>query len=97
MHLVLDSWAQQTVQFAWGRVFTTYGPGTEVVANRALDDRSSLNQQQATCRTPHQVNDFIHVQGRRAEAFVLTARRKAQGCFNISAGPVTRFWKLAKL
>ncbi|MCA9025122.1 MAG: NAD(P)-dependent oxidoreductase [Planctomycetaceae bacterium] len=86
LHLVLDSWAQQTgCQFAWGRVFYPYGPEQESSRIVPSTIAALLNQQQATCRTPHQVNDFIHVQD-VAEAFVRLLDSEAQGCFNISTG-----------
>ncbi len=86
LHLVLDAWAQQsTWEFAWGRVFYPYGPEQESSRIVPTTIASLLNGQQATCRTPHQVNDFIHVHD-VAEAFVRLLASDAQGCFNISTG-----------
>ncbi len=86
LHLILDAWARQSQrEFAWGRVFYPYGPDQEASRIVPTTIRSLLNIELATCRTPHQVRDFIPVQD-VAAAFVRLVECDAQGCFNICTG-----------
>lgn len=83
---ILDHWSRQTgVSWAWGRVFSLYGPYEHPARLVPYVIRSLLSDQPAICFEGLQVRDFLHVED-VASAFVRLLVSQVQGPVNIASG-----------
>lgn len=87
---VLEIYCPQVgVSFAWGRIFSTYGPHEVQIRLVPSIITSLLEDRPARCTHGNQLRDFMHVQD-VASAFVSLLESPFEGPINIASGePVT--------
>jgi len=90
VNFLLDAWARQCgISYAWGRIFSTYGPRenpARLVPSLIL---SLLESLPFTCTKPWLIRDYLHSVD-VARAFLCLLFTEANGTFNIgSAHPLS--------
>jgi nucleoside-diphosphate-sugar epimerase len=83
---VAEAFAHATgLEFAWGRIFLTFGPHEDPARLVPSVTRSLLRGEPARCSSGNHLRDFLHVQD-VAEAFAALTDSGAEGSFNIGSG-----------
>jgi len=86
MHQIAEAYcAQNSVSFAWGRVFFLYGPGETASRFVPVVINGLLRQETVPCSDGSQVRDFTHVED-VASAFVTLLKSDLTGAVNIASG-----------
>lgn len=75
--------------FAWGRIFSPYGPNENAARLIPSVINSVLNGQPVRCTAGTQYRDFLHVTD-VASAFRVLLESDQNGCFNIASGQPVR-------
>lgn len=86
LRLMLSSYASlKKVSFAWGRIFSIYGPHENPKRLFASVIQSLLQGQEARCNNGALVRDYLHVED-VASAFVTLLDNDIEGPVNIASG-----------
>jgi len=89
LQLMLSSYASlQGLSFAWGRIFSIYGPHEHPKRLFASVIQALLKNQEVQCNNGELIRDYLHVND-VASAFVALLKSDIQGPVNIGSGSGT--------
>jgi len=84
------------ISFIWARIFYAYGPGQRAGSLIPLIAEALRKNEQPMVKTPHNANDFIHVDD-IANALVLMAQKRIPGgIYNLGSGQAVEVWKVCE-
>lgn len=96
LHQVAEAYcAQNSVSFAWGRIFFLYGPGEADSRFVPAVINGLLRQETVPCSDGSQVRDFMHVED-VASAFVTLLKSDLTGAVNIASGESCRLREIGE-
>jgi len=85
------------MSFIWVRIFYAYGPGQREGSLIPTMTQALNNNECPAVKTPHNANDFIHVDD-IAEALNLMVHKKNMqtGIYNLGTGKPTKVWEICE-